>query len=164
MYKKMMKSPALWRVRLWHLKRGPAFLPTRTTQSQLLEAIQRPKRREIPNPTLSPRASRAQELGVASQRHLSPKGASPKRPIDAISISDGSTTVIGQSHAYKVTSGKEQDLRPWMSACSDAGVAWVCEATRESNICRNCGVLYEYQEHGSTFIGQHGSCPQHEKS
>lgn len=89
-----------------------------------------------PSPALSLLASRTQELELPPrllQQHLSSKGLGTKGPFDlspaGINLSDSSATITGQSHAYEVAGSKEQYPSPWMSACSDAGVAWVCEAT-----------------------------------
>lgn len=46
-----------------------------------------------------------------------------------LSVSDGSTTINGQDQRGKQATCKERDVSAWMSACSDAGIAWVCEAT-----------------------------------
>lgn len=84
--------------------------PSRASRSQGLES------------SLGPSQSRLLSAGAFSEKTatLSPAG---------ISISDASTTPMGQRQPREGSSVQLGDACVWLSACSNAGIAWVCETT-----------------------------------
>ena len=86
---------------------------------------------DFPKSTLSPGTST--ELEVRPQQDLSPRSDTAEKLIDpsttGFTISDDSPSTVGRSQEGDRTRYKGQDSSTWLSTCSEAGVAWVCEAT-----------------------------------